>query len=184
MSTPIFYPKDTLVSFTKDEIMFRESVREFAQKYIAPKWIEIDEEASKDPMKIPLDLIKKVADQGLLCIPCSDKYGGQGGTYTMATIAIEELAYADPAVALAVYTLLNNGWPFALQLFGKEEVAQEIIPHVSKGEAFFGIASTEPQGGSDVANIRMTAKKSGNVYVFNGEKAYISGVGEDRRGWA
>ncbi|MFP3280171.1 MAG: acyl-CoA dehydrogenase family protein [Vulcanisaeta sp.] len=178
MSVPISYPKDTVVSFTKDEIMFRESVREFAQKHIAPKWIEVDEEASKDPMKIPLDLIKKIADQGLLCIPCSDKYGGQGGTYTMATIAVEELAYADPAVALAVYTLLNNGWPFALQLFGREEVSQEVIPRVSKGEAFFGIASTEPQGGSDVAGIRMTAKKINNVYVFNGEKAYISGVGE------
>ncbi len=174
----IEYPKDPVLEFSEEEKLFRESVREFCEKYIAPKWIEVDEKAEKDPMAIPVDLIKKMGEQGLFCIPCSDKYGGQGGTYTMTTIAIEEIAYADPAVALAVYALLNNGWPFALELFGKEEVCQEIIPEVAKGNAFFGIASTEPQGGSDVAGIKTTAEKKGDVYVFNGEKAYISGVGE------
>jgi len=175
---PISYPKDTVVSFSKEELMFRDSVREFCQKHIAPKWVEIDEEASKDPMKVPIDLYRKIAEQGLYCIPCSDKYGGQGGTITMAVIAVEEIAYADPAIAIAVYTLLNNGWPLVLQLFGKEEQCQEIIPRVAKGDVFFGIATTEPQGGSDIAGIRMTATKRDNSYVFNGEKAYISGVGE------
>jgi acyl-CoA dehydrogenase len=174
----IDYPKDTIVTFSEEEKLFRETVREFCQKYIAPKWVEIDEAADKEPMNIPIDTIKKMGEQGLFCIPCSEEYGGQGGTYTMATIAIEEIAYADPSVALAVYALLNTGWPFALELFGKEEVCQEIIPEVAKGDAFFGIASTEPQGGSDVAGLRTTAVKKGDVYVFNGEKAYISGVGE------
>jgi|Deesub1362B_J571_1020462.scaffolds.fasta_scaffold00072_44 acyl-CoA dehydrogenase len=174
----IDYPKDTIVTFSEEEKLFRETVREFCQKYIAPKWVEIDEAADKEPMNVPIDTIKKMGEQGLFCIPCSEEYGGQGGTYTMATIAIEEIAYADPSVALAVYALLNTGWPFALELFGKEEVCQEIIPEVAKGDAFFGIASTEPQGGSDVAGLRTTAVKKGDVYVFNGEKAYISGVGE------
>lgn len=96
----------------------------------------------------------------------------------MATIAIEEIAYADPAVAIAVYALLNNGWPFALELFGREEVKEEILPRVAKGEAFFGIATTEPQGGSDIAGIKTTAVKRDGKWVFNGEKTYISGVGE------
>ncbi len=174
----IDYPKDTIVTFSEEEKLFRDTVREFCQKHIAPKWVEIDEAADKEPMNIPVDVIKKMGEQGLFCIPCSEEYGGQGGTYTMATIAIEEIAYADPSVALAVYALLNTGWPFALELFGKEEVCQEIIPEVAKGDAFFGIASTEPQGGSDVAGLRTTAVKKGDVYVFNGEKAYISGVGE------
>ncbi len=175
---PVNYAKDPIVSFTEEEKMFREVVKEFCQRYIAPKWIEVDEEASKDPMKIPLDLYQKMGEQGLFAIPCSDKYGGQGGTYTMAVIAVEEIAYADPSVAIAVYALLNNGWPFAMQLFAKEEVCEEIIPQVAKGKAFFGIATTEPQGGSDIAGIKTTAVKKGDVYVFNGEKCYISGVGE------
>jgi acyl-CoA dehydrogenase len=172
------YPKDPIVTFSKEEELWRSMVREFCQKYIEPKWIEVDIEAEKDPMNIPMDLIKKMGQQGLFCIPCSEEYGGQGGTYTMATIATEEIAYADPSVALAVYALLNNGWPYALELFGSHEVCQEILPEVAKGSAFFGIASTEPQGGSDVAGIRTKAEKKGDVYVFNGEKAYISGVGE------
>ncbi|MCX8205128.1 MAG: acyl-CoA/acyl-ACP dehydrogenase [Candidatus Nezhaarchaeota archaeon] len=172
------YAKDMPGFFSEEEKMFRETVREFCQKYIAPRWVEIDEKASIDPLDVPIDLIKKMGEQGLFCIANSDKYGGQGGSYTMAAIAVEEIAYADPAVALAVYALLNNGWPFMLEYLGKEEVCQEVIPRVAKGEAFFGIATTEPQGGSDIAGIRMTATKKGRAYVFNGEKAYISGVGE------
>ncbi|MEM2212658.1 MAG: acyl-CoA dehydrogenase family protein [Candidatus Nezhaarchaeales archaeon] len=179
MSAPsLNYAKDMPGFFTEEENIFREAVRDFCRKHIAPRWVEIDERAYKDPMDVPVDLIKKMGDQGLFAIPCDPKYGGQGGTYTMAAIAIDEIAYADPAVALAVYALLNNGWPFMLQLLGKEEVCKEVIPRVAKGEGFFGIATTEPQGGSDIAGIKMTATRKGDVYVFNGEKAYISGVGE------
>lgn len=159
--------------FSEEEEMFRDSVREFAQRYIEPIWVDIDEKN-----EIPLDLIKKMGDQGLFAIPVSEEYGGMGGTYLMATIAVEEIAYYDPAVAIAVYVLLNNGWPFALEEFAKEEVKSEILPKVASGEAFFGIASTEPQGGSDVAGIKTFAEKKDGVWVINGEKSYISGVRE------
>jgi acyl-CoA dehydrogenase len=159
--------------FSEEEEMFRESVREFSERYIQPIWIDIDEKN-----EIPLDLIKKMADQGLFAIPISEEYGGMGGTYTMAAIATEEIAYHDPAVAIAVYVLLNNGWPFALEQFASEEVKKEILPKVASGEAFFGIASTEPQGGSDVAGIKTYAEKKGDKWVLNGEKSFISGVRE------
>ncbi len=177
-SSMLNYPKNAVLTFSEEERLFRNVVVEFCQRYIAPKWIEIDDAAEKDPMNLPLNLYEKMGEQGLFAIPCSSRFGGQDGTYTMAVIAVEEVAYADPAVAVAVYTLLNNGWPFALQLFGRDEVCEEIIPQVAKGRGFFGIATTEPQGGSDVAGIKTTAKRDGSKYVLNGEKAYISGVGE------
>lgn len=96
----------------------------------------------------------------------------------MATIATEVIAYYDPAVAIAVYTLLNNGWPMALEAFGNEEIKSEILPKVAAGEAFFGIASTEAHGGSDVAGIKSFAKRDGDTWVLNGEKVFISGVRE------
>ena len=159
--------------FDEDELRFRESVEEFSRRYIEPVWIEIDEKEV-----IPYDLIKKMGDQGLFAIPISDEYGGMGGTFTMATIATEVIAYYDPAVAIAVYTLLNNGWPLALELHGSEEAKGEILPKVASGDAFFGIASTEPQGGSDVAGTKSFAKKEGDIWKASGEKAFISGVRE------
>jgi acyl-CoA dehydrogenase len=158
---------------SEDERRFQESVSEFAKRHIEPRWIEIDEKG-----RIPLELIKRMGDQGLFAIPVPDKYGGMGGTVLMAALAIEEIAYHDPAVAVAVYALLNNGWPLALSLFGSEAAKQEILPKVASGDAFFGIGSTEPQGGSDVAGARTVARRSGNKWVVNGEKTYISGVRE------
>jgi len=159
--------------FSEEEEMFRDSVKEFSKRYIEPSWIDIDEKN-----EIPYELIKRIADQGLFAIPVSDEYGGMGGTYTMAAIAVEEIAYYDPAVAIAVYVLLNNGWPFALEQFANEDVKKEILPKVASGEAFFGIASTEPQGGSDVAGIKTFAKKEGDSWRISGEKSFISGVRE------
>ncbi len=159
--------------FSDEENRFRESVAEFCKRYIEPRWVEIDEKGH-----IPLDLIKKLGDQGLFAIPVPEKYGGMGGNMTLAAIAVEEIAYHDPAVAVAVYTLLQNGWPLALSIFGSEAAKQEVLPKVASGDAFFGIASTEPQGGSDVAGIKTVAKRSGSKWIINGEKTYISGVRE------
>lgn len=159
--------------FSEDEERFRESVKEFGERYIAPKWIEIDEKA-----EISIDLIKKMGEQELFAIPVKGEYGGADGNITLAAIAAEEVAYYDPSVALAVFTLLVNGWPLALQEFGSEEAKQEILPKVASGDAFYGIATTEPTGGSDIAATRTTAKQNGGKWIVNGEKAYISGVDE------
>ncbi|MEM0078971.1 MAG: acyl-CoA dehydrogenase family protein [Nitrososphaerota archaeon] len=159
--------------FSEDELRFRESVREFCKRYIEPKWVEIDERG-----RIPVDLIKKMGEQGLLAIPVSEEYGGMGGTITMAAIAAEEIGYHDPSVATAVYVLLNNGWPFLMEKYSGEEAKQEILPKVAKGDAFYGIASTESHGGSDVAGIKTTAVKKNSTWILNGEKTYISGIRE------
>ena len=160
--------------FTQEEKLFRESVREFCKRYVEPVWVEIDEKGF-----IPNQLIAKLGEQGLLAIPVPERYGGAGGTFTLAAIAVEELAYHDPSVAVAVYTLISNAWPFVLYLFGREEAASEILPEVARGRAFIGIASTEPHGGSDVAAIKTVARRvDGGRWRISGEKVYISGVRE------
>ena len=169
--------------FSEDQKLFQESVREFLQKHLQPAWVDIDENH-----KIPTGLIYSMGEQGFFAIPVPEEYGGQGGDFVSAAIAVEEIAYHDPSVAVAVYTLLNNAWPFILYLYGTEEAKQLILPEVGRGRAFFGIASTEPHGGSDVAGTRTKAEKRGNVYVANGEKIFISGVREvmeqlDLGGW-
>ena len=161
--------------FTEEEEVFKRVVKEFCEKHIAPVWVDLDEKGY-----FPAELYRKMADQGFFGIAIKPEYGGAGGTMVMSAIAVEEIAYADPQVAIPVYTLLQNGWPLALQIFGSEEAKNEILPRVVKNEAFFGIATTENQGGSDLAGTRVTAEKKGSTWFLNGEKMYISGVGELR----
>ena len=170
-------------SLSQDEILFRKTVSEFAEKYIEPRWVEIDEAGV-----IPKELIERLGEYGLLSIPISEEYGGLGESYLKTVLAIEELAYHDPAVAIAVYVLLNNGWPYLLELYGSEDVKSEVLPKVAKGKYFFGIASTEAHGGSDVAGIKTYADNRDGKWYITGEKIYISGVREvleqlDGGGW-
>jgi acyl-CoA dehydrogenase len=170
-------------SFSREEELFREAVRSFLSKRLSPIWESIDESGL-----IPVELIRDMGSQGFFAIPVPEEYGGQGGTFTLAVIAAEEVGYHDPSMATAVYTLLNNAWPYILYLYGSENVKLEILPLVGSGRAFFGIASTEPQGGSDVAGLRASATRGDGYYSLWGEKIYISGVREaleqlDTGGW-
>lgn len=170
-------------SLSREEELFREAVRSFLGKRLSPIWESIDETGL-----IPVELIRDMGSQGFFIIPVPEDYGGQGGTFTLAAIAAEEVGYYDPSMATAVYTLLNNAWPYMLYLYGSDDVKLEILPLVGSGRAFFGIASTEPQGGSDIAGLRASAVKENGYYSLWGEKIYISGVREaleqlDTGGW-
>jgi len=158
---------------TEEEKMFKESVREFCEREVEPLSRKIEEEG-----RIPKELIKKLGDMGLLGILFPEEYGGQGGTITMATIALEELGRADLSMAVPVFTLVHNGWGFMTFQYAKEELREELFPKAARGEKWIGIASTEPQGGSDVAGIRTYMEKKNGKWIVNGEKAFISGVRE------
>lgn len=157
--------------FSEEEELFRKSVKEFCERYIAPKWIEIDEKG-----EIPLDLIQAMARQGLIGTLISPEYGGPGGTAVMTTLAVEEVAYHDPSLPTAIYMLVHSAWPYMLQVYGSEEAKQEILPRLTKGECALGIASTESQGGSDVAGIRTLkgTRKDDETWIIDGEKVMAS----------
>ncbi len=160
-----------------EEKMFREAVREFAQKHVAPVWRDYDKNH-----EIPRDLIKKMADMQLWAPTVSEEYGGAGISMTMACIAAEELAKADLSIALPVMYLVEASWGFIFDMYGTHEAKSELLPRVTKGDLFFGIATTEPTGGSDLVNSTKTIiKPKGDGYVVNGEKVYISGIAETEK---
>ena len=162
---------------TDEQKMFREAIREFAQRYVAPAWREYDRNH-----EIPRDIIKKMADQMLWAPTVSEEYGGAGISWVLASIAAEELARADLSIALPVMYLVEASWAFLLDKYGQEEAKKEILPRVCSGDLFFGIATTEPTGGSDLVNsTRTIIKEKGDGYVVNGEKVYISGVAESEK---
>jgi acyl-CoA dehydrogenase len=163
-------------SFTKEQELFRETIREFCEKNLTARSGEIDQNG-----KIPDEIIKGMAQLGLLAMTASPTYGGTGADFTLATIATEELARSDNSVATAVLFLVEAAWGYILDKYGTEKAKEELLPKATKGESFIGIGSTEPDVGSDIAAVKMRAKKEGNLYIVNGEKAYISGIKEAQR---
>jgi len=165
------FPFDTIqdysVVLTPEHEMFRKAVREFVEREVAPRAMEIEE---KD--EVPRDILKKMAEQGFFGIGIPEKYGGQGGDHRVAAIMSEEICRVLPG--LSVYIGTNELFLTPIMLFGSEEQKQKYIPPIAKGEKFGAFAVTEPCCGSDVAGIQTKAEKVGNKWVINGRKAFIS----------
>jgi acyl-CoA dehydrogenase len=160
-------------SFLEEDEAFRKSVRDFCEETIAPRAAEID-----DKGEIPREVIKAMGEKGLLAMTVSRKYGGAGAGFMKAAITAAEIARADTSMAAAVYYLVGAGWGFILDRYGTEKAKAEILPRVTTGESFLGIASTEAHGGSDIAGTATTMVRKNRKLVINGNKAYISGVRE------
>jgi acyl-CoA dehydrogenase len=162
--------------WSEEQRLWRQAVRAFAQKEIAPRVREIDTEE-----RIPHEIIKGMARLGLLAPVCSEEYGGAAMDWTMAAIAAEELGRADISLAVPVLYLVEAAWGFILDQYGTPELKAEVLPRVTAGEAFLGIATTEPEGGSDIlgaCRTRALPADDGREWILNGEKMFISGVRE------
>lgn len=158
----------------EEQRLWRNAVREFAQKEIAPRVREID-----TTERIPREIIQGMGRLGLLAPVASEEYGGAGMDWTMAAIAAEELGRADISLAVPVLYLVEAAWGFIFDRYGSPELKAEVLPRVTRGEAFLGIATTEPEGGSDILGAcRTRAVQTGAGWLLNGEKMYISGVRE------
>jgi acyl-CoA dehydrogenase len=161
--------------WTEEQQMWRRAVRDFAQKKIAPRSREIDSSG-----QIPPDLIKGMAEMGLLAPTVAEEYGGQGMSVTLATIAAEELGRADISLALPVMYLVQASWGLVFDRNASPELKRELLPRVTAGKAFLGIATTEPGGGSDIEGAtRCKAERTADGWLLNGEKMYISGIKEE-----
>jgi acyl-CoA dehydrogenase len=164
-------------SWTEEQEIWRRTVRDFAQKKIKPRVREIDTNK-----KIPDDIIKSMAQLGLLAPTASQDYGGAGVDWTMASIAAEELGRADISLAIPVLYLVEAAWGFIFSRYGTDKMKEEYLKKVTSGEAFCGIAVTEPEGGSDILGAAKTkAEKKGKSWILNGEKIYISGINESSK---
>ncbi|MCD6431254.1 acyl-CoA/acyl-ACP dehydrogenase [Candidatus Bathyarchaeota archaeon] len=164
-------------SFTEEQKLFRNSLKEWCQKELSLEKVrEID---SKE--EIPKEIIKSMADLGLLLMTVPQEHGGAGVDWVTACIAAEELGYADISIAVPVFFLVESSWGFVLDRYCTEQVREEVVRKAIKGEAFVGIASTESGGGSDVAAIKTTGRKEGDEWILNGEKTYISGTEEAKK---
>lgn len=153
---------------TDEQALLRRTIREFAEREIAPHVMAWDEAEG-----FPGSLLTKLADLGLTGIQFPEALGGSGMSAVDYCICIEELARVEPGVALSVAA--HNGLCSAhIFLFGTEEQKTRFLPPLAKGLMLGAWGLTEPTAGSDAAGTRTTATGDGDSWVLNGAKTFTT----------
>jgi alkylation response protein AidB-like acyl-CoA dehydrogenase len=157
-------------TFTEEQLLFKQSVIEFAQKEIMPGAAERDDEARFDR-----DVWDKAAEFGLMGLPYPEEYGGSGASVIDTSLAGEALGYGglDAGFCLSWGAHVVIGGVPIWQL-GTEEQKKKYLPKIASGEWISGLGLTEPEAGSDAAGILTTADKKDGYYVLNGTKTFIT----------
>src|SRR5207245_10029577 len=144
------------------------TVRSFVDERVLPVAVENDVNHQLD-----LELIVGMAELGLLGIIIPEEYAGAGLDFVSEALACEEIERGEAAfrTLISVHVGLNSS---ALLKYGSEEQKQRWLVPQAKGEKLACFGLTEPEAGSDVASMRSTARREGDVYVLNGQKNWIS----------
>ncbi|NME36272.1 MULTISPECIES: acyl-CoA dehydrogenase [Fusobacterium] len=157
----------------KTHELFRQMIREFAEKEVKPLAAEVDEEE-----RFPMETVKKMAEIGIMGIPIPKEYGGAGGDNLMYAMAVEELSRvcATTGVIVSAHTSLGT-WP--ILAFGTEAQKQKYLPGLAKGELIGAFGLTEPNAGTDAAGQQTTAvlDPETNEWIINGSKIFITNAG-------
>jgi butyryl-CoA dehydrogenase/short/branched chain acyl-CoA dehydrogenase len=156
-----------LTTLSEDEQMFRDSVREFAEGEIRKRVEEMDEQAHMDPA-----LIKQCFELGLMGIETAEEFGGAGGSFFQAILAVEELSRVDASVGVLVdvqNTLVNN----AISRWGNPQLKKKYMTLLA-AEKVGAYALSEAGSGSDAFAMGTRAVDRGDHFVINGRKLWIT----------
>ncbi|MEJ2598982.1 MAG: acyl-CoA dehydrogenase family protein [Anaerolineales bacterium] len=156
------------LSITEEHRMVQQMVRDFAQKEVAPSIRDYDRMQEMAPFILP-----RMAELGILGICLPVRYGGQGMDYVALGLACEELEAVDTTlrVVMSVHMGLNS---MGLLQWANEDQKQRFLIPQARGERIACFGLTESGAGSDVASIASSARPSGEGYILNGEKMWIS----------
>ena len=160
-----------MANLTEDETLFRSSVIEFAAREIRPIVREMDEKA-----KIPRALIDKLFDLGVMGIEIPEDFGGAGGSFFHAVLAVEALSTVDPSIGVLVdvqNTLVIN----ALLRWGTDDLKQRFLPRLAS-RAVGAYALSEAGSGSDAFALATRAVEQGDEFLLTGRKLWITSADE------
>src|SRR3984893_13515690 len=160
-----------LTSFTEDEILFRDNIRQFADEKVRPLVKGMDEKGVFDK-----DLIRQFFELGLMAIEIPEQYGGGSGKFFEAILAVEEMSRVDASAGVVVdvqNTLVNN----ALLRWGTEEQKKKYLPRMA-ADTCGAYALSEAGSGSDAFAWQTRARLRGSDYVLEGRKLWITNAKE------
>jgi alkylation response protein AidB-like acyl-CoA dehydrogenase len=154
-------------SLSEPEKMLQKLAGDFAAREVAPLAAEIDR-----TNQFPAELAREMGKRGFQGLPYPAEYGGSGAGYTGLVLALEQICKASVAVGaiMSVNTVPEEG----IFRFGNEEQRKRLLAPLARGEQLGGIGFTETETGSDPRAIATTARRSGNGFVINGQKIFMS----------
>ena len=147
--------------------------REFARDEVAPRAEEMDRNE-----EFPYELVRKMAELGLMGLPFPEKYGGAGADTVSYALAVMEIARVDASTAITLAAHVSLG-ATPLLLFGTEAQKERYLVPLARGEKLWGFGLTEPGAGSDAGGTRTRAVLRDGTWVINGTKAFITNSGTD-----
>ncbi len=157
-----------LIELTENQILIRDTIRDFAQKKIKPNVMKWDE-----AQYFPMEIFKELGELGFMGIIFPEEYGGAGLGYTEFVIIIEELGIVDPSISLSVAA--HNGLcTNHIFRFGNDAQRKKYLPDLVSGKKVGAWGLTESSSGSDAASLKSTAEKKGNKYLLNGNKTFTT----------
>ena len=160
-----------LTRLAEDEVLFRDSVYEFADKEVRPLAREMDEHAKMSP-----ELIKKLFELGVMSIEIPESYGGAGGTFFHSVLAVESMSRVDPSVGVLVdvqNTLVIN----ALLKWATDDIKRRYLPKMAKS-MIGAFCLSEAGSGSDAFALTTRAVEQGDGYAITGRKLWITNGNE------
>jgi alkylation response protein AidB-like acyl-CoA dehydrogenase len=171
MTQPTADAPIALTRLAEDEVIFRDSVYEFADREIRPLVREMDEDA-----KIPQPLINQLFELGVMGIEIPETYGGAGASFFHAVLAVEALSRVDPSIGVLVdvqNTLVIN----ALLRWGSTEIKQRYLPKLA-ADTVGAYCLSEAASGSDAFALQTRAIDNGDSYKITGRKLWITNGNE------
>ncbi len=161
------------LDLTPEHELIRDTVRTFARERVAPVAEELDRES-----RFPVELVREMAELGLMGIPLPEEHGGAGGDTVGYALAIEELTRVDSSVAITVAAHTSLG-TMPIHLFGTDEQKARWLPDLASGRRLAAFGLTEPDAGSDAGAARTTAELRDDSWVVNGSKMFITNAGTE-----
>lgn len=158
-------------SKTEEQELLCDEVRRFAEGQIRPGVAERD--AGK---QFPHEIVAAMGEMGLLGMMVPEDYGGAGCSALSYTMAVEELAVVCPSVA-GTMSVTNSVCCWPISHFGSEDLKRRILPTLASGEMIGGFGLSEPGSGSDAGSLQTRAFQDGDVWVLDGEKAWVTNAG-------
>ncbi|MBI5021102.1 MAG: acyl-CoA dehydrogenase [Ignavibacteriales bacterium] len=155
-------------NFNETQLMIKDTARKFAEDELVASAIERDEKE-----KFPHEIVKKLGELGFMGMMVPEQYGGAGLDAVSYVLAMEEISRIDASCGV-IMSVNNSLVTYGLNEWGSEEQKQKYLIPLASGKLLGAFALSEPEAGSDASNQKTMAERSGDYYILNGTKNFIT----------